>query len=283
MKFIGYIYKHTNKATGKCYIGQSTQPEARRFRKSQKIGNSYKTSIVFYNALQKYGWDQFETEILGYCVDQQSLNDLEEYYIRFYDALVPGGYNTMPKSEGKGAHAESTKLKISEKRKAYYANYEGEIVGPTRKPHRTIDSIECKECSRCSTYLPLSDYSKNSTTWDKIHIYCKSCHRQNMADHRAANPVEPLSDEAWKQSYADRKEAMSEGAKRAFEENPGLRDQISKKNSKAIVGIHVETGVKIEFASALKAKEAGFQNTNIGQAIKLGKPYKSYKWSFKTT
>ena len=61
------IYKHTNKINGKIYIGQAKgRPELRWGRK----GSNYKSSVLFYRAIQKYGWNNFCHEIL--------FNDLTE-------------------------------------------------------------------------------------------------------------------------------------------------------------------------------------------------------------
>ena len=52
------IYKHTLKEDGRVYIGQTNSIQ-NRWKPS-----AYKTCTYFYNAIQKYGWDNFEHEIL---------------------------------------------------------------------------------------------------------------------------------------------------------------------------------------------------------------------------
>ena len=54
------VYKHTNKINGKVYIGQSMNPKDRWSRQ----GHQYKGCTYFYNAIQKYGWNNFIHEIL---------------------------------------------------------------------------------------------------------------------------------------------------------------------------------------------------------------------------
>ena len=54
------VYCHTNKTNGKKYFGiTSKNPEDR-----WKNGNGYCNQIVFWNAIQKYGWDNFKHEII---------------------------------------------------------------------------------------------------------------------------------------------------------------------------------------------------------------------------
>jgi len=49
------IYIHKNKINGKVYIGQTGQDPKKRWDN----GNGYKTCSRFWNAIQKYGWDNF--------------------------------------------------------------------------------------------------------------------------------------------------------------------------------------------------------------------------------
>ena len=53
------VYKHTNKTNGKVYIGITSQDVKRRWQNGAGYYGTY-----FYNAINKYGWDGFEHEIL---------------------------------------------------------------------------------------------------------------------------------------------------------------------------------------------------------------------------
>lgn len=75
---------HTNKINGKKYVGISKNPEKR--------WKNYQGCTHFYNAIQKYGFDNFEHEILlTGLTEKQAIAKETEYIIR-YDT-VENGYN----------------------------------------------------------------------------------------------------------------------------------------------------------------------------------------------
>ena len=87
------IYLHRNKLNNKVYIGQTIQ---QNLEDRWKNGKGYKTCYYFYNAIQKYGWDNFEHIILEQNEDwtQEELNIKEKEYIIKYQANNPQyGYN----------------------------------------------------------------------------------------------------------------------------------------------------------------------------------------------
>lgn len=84
----GFIYRYIS-PNGKSYIGQTTTSLVKR---SGKRGKMYFGCKVFYNAISKYGFKNFEVEILGEF-ELNQLDKMEEYYIRKFNSLIPYGYN----------------------------------------------------------------------------------------------------------------------------------------------------------------------------------------------
>lgn len=87
------IYKITNRLSGKSYIGQAIDIEARW---SKEKGRAFSPNSSEYNktlsrAFRKYGIENFSFEILEEC-DAGDLNDREIYYISLYDTYF-NGYN----------------------------------------------------------------------------------------------------------------------------------------------------------------------------------------------
>lgn len=102
---------HRNKINNKVYIGQTKQKIENRWRH----GEGYKQCTAFYSAIQKYGWDNFEHIILETNLTLEQANQLEEYYINFYNSTnKEKGYNI---SKGGNNHtlSDDTKKKIGRK------------------------------------------------------------------------------------------------------------------------------------------------------------------------
>nr|DAG76116.1 MAG TPA: intron associated endonuclease [Caudoviricetes sp.]DAH93860.1 MAG TPA: intron associated endonuclease [Caudoviricetes sp.] len=87
-KGYGFIYMYTS-PSGKKYIGQTTRS---LFERGGRRGQHYKGCDCFYSAIQKYGFNSFEWEILKE-VKIFELNEAEKEFIQKYNTLTPNGYN----------------------------------------------------------------------------------------------------------------------------------------------------------------------------------------------
>jgi group I intron endonuclease len=83
------IYKITNKINGKIYIGQSVNIINRKKTHYRKY---HKGCPHLYNAMDKYGFDNFEFEVIEEC-DIEDLDRLEQKYIKELNTFSPNGYN----------------------------------------------------------------------------------------------------------------------------------------------------------------------------------------------
>jgi group I intron endonuclease len=97
MSSIYSIYKATNTINGKVYIGfDSKWPRRQMVHKS----NHKKILYKFYNAILKYGWENFEWEILYQSKDREhTLRTMEPQFIKEYDSFKTG-YNSTLGGEG---------------------------------------------------------------------------------------------------------------------------------------------------------------------------------------
>ena len=73
------MYIHMNKSNGKCYVGITKQkPEARW--KTEGVG--YKKCLLFWRAIEKYGWDNFDHIIFAKNLTQAEAENMEVLLIR---------------------------------------------------------------------------------------------------------------------------------------------------------------------------------------------------------
>lgn len=117
---IGYIYKTTNLINGKIYIGH---------RKKSYFDIKYKGSGKYlWNAIHKYGWDNFKTEILVECNSDEELDSEEIRLIAEYDSTnLTIGYNLTKGGGGQLGYSptEETreKLRKSSTGNKYFAGH----------------------------------------------------------------------------------------------------------------------------------------------------------------
>lgn len=110
------IYKITNKINGKNYIGFDSQWPRRKNQHKQYL-KSRKNKI--YLAFNKYGWDNFEWEIIYQSKDgKHTLNVMENFFINQYNSFE-NGYNETLGGDGTlgWVPSESYKKRKSEEQK----------------------------------------------------------------------------------------------------------------------------------------------------------------------
>ena len=104
------IYMYENIINHKRYIGQTCSSLAQR---AGKNGIKYKNCIYFYKAIQKYGWDNFQSYILEQNLSLDQANQKEQYWIDYYQTKdLNKGYN-LKNGGSNGSLSEETKQKIS--------------------------------------------------------------------------------------------------------------------------------------------------------------------------
>lgn len=105
---MGIIYKITNTANDKVYVGQTSM--LLKYRWSAHCSPSSGCTYMS-NAIKKYGKESFIIEEIGGANSQDELNYLEKHYIISSNSLVPNGYNL--KEGGMNRHNKETINKMS--------------------------------------------------------------------------------------------------------------------------------------------------------------------------
>lgn len=114
--YIIYIYR--NLITGKyVYVGQTSTSLKRR---AGKNGIGYRKTY-FEPEIQKYGWNNFQGEILTTTTDPEYANLLEWFYTIEFNTLFPNGCNDKIGSQV----SEREKNQISKKLKGRISPFKG--------------------------------------------------------------------------------------------------------------------------------------------------------------
>ena len=113
------VYQHKNKLNGKMYFGITSRSPKERWGND---GSGYKSTPHFYSAIQKYGWDNFEHNILYENITKEDACNIEKELIKKYKTQNREfGYNIL-----EGGQATKLPLEVREKMsKAMIGNKNG--------------------------------------------------------------------------------------------------------------------------------------------------------------
>ena len=85
------IYCYQNMLNNKKYIGLTSLTLKER---AGKDGHNYKDCTHFWNAIQKYGWNNFNSKVLEENLTLDEAKEKEKYYIKLYKTNNSNiGYN----------------------------------------------------------------------------------------------------------------------------------------------------------------------------------------------
>lgn len=142
------IYKAINKINGKSYIGKTIISLIER--QNEHFSNAFynNSQLYFYRSLRLYGWHSFKWEILQTCDNENILNDLEIFFIAYYNTFLGDGYNMTSGGDGFNwngrKHSKKSRLKMSKTRKSKIKNGEIKIFKPTYERKCEIMKLAAK-------------------------------------------------------------------------------------------------------------------------------------------
>lgn len=104
------VYRHIA-PNGKMYVGITSQLPQKRWNN----GHGYKHSTYFFNAIKKYGWDNFKHEILLEGLSEEEASWAEEMFVECWDLIDRDkGYNCKNGGGVHGKHTIETKERIAQ-------------------------------------------------------------------------------------------------------------------------------------------------------------------------
>lgn len=189
------VYKHTA-PSGKVYIGLTCCNPKERW----DSGHGYKRNFHFWNAIQKYGWQNIQHEIVATNLTQKQACDLEKDLIQKYDSTNPNkGYNVLAggtygftfhhtdESKNKISQA-SKKLWESEEHRKYMSERCSGENNPFYGKHHTNETRE--KIKKHAKEHPLTD--------DEIQKRVERLRQANLGIKRRKESVEKSARAKWK-------------------------------------------------------------------------------------
>lgn len=181
------VYIHTS-PSGKRYVGQTKlKPEERWKNNGAGYLRKYKRSgkyhqPAFAQAILKYGWDNFEHEIIASNLTKDEANNFEKLLIKKFNTTNPKhGYN-IKEGGSNGRHSEETKRKLSEVNKGKHL--------PEEHRNKISESNKGRHISE-ETKKKISESLKGKYVGDKSPSYGKyyseEHRRKNSESHKGKN------------------------------------------------------------------------------------------------
>lgn len=112
-----HIYAARSKTTGKVYIGLTVSLSHRK--SGHKHSATINRQTYFYNAIRRYGWDDFEWCIIETLATRSVANEVERYWINYFKSNSNSyGYNMTEGGDGGATitgryHSLETRQKIA--------------------------------------------------------------------------------------------------------------------------------------------------------------------------
>lgn len=103
---------------GKVYVGLTCHCDDIEEKRFGHDGYKYNKQPLVYRAIQKYGWDNIQHEIIAKYVSRESAVNIERDLIALYKSNERDhGYNISPGGEDGSYHSEESRKKMSEQRR----------------------------------------------------------------------------------------------------------------------------------------------------------------------
>lgn len=139
------VYKHVNKINGKIYIGQTKYGD--NPNKRWLDGRGYRVTSHFGKAIKKYGWENFDHEVLYNNLTLEEANYYENLETLKNNSNNPDfGYN-LTEGGGNARYSEEVRLRLIETKNqpAYRENQRNKKLGKKLFPNGRVISEETKQ------------------------------------------------------------------------------------------------------------------------------------------
>ena len=216
VKKVRGIYKVTNKINGKVYIGQSVDI-GRRWHTHMTA----KDDIYFHKAIQKYGVENFEWEVIEQC-KKSELDEREIYWIEYYDSFNKG-YNRTKGGDGNSGEGNPNWKGGVSSDEDYYRQYSKQWYETNKEKRKEYDK-QYREANKEKK----KEYNKQYYEGNKGQV------KQQMKEYYEKNK------EQIKQQVKEYYETNKEKKKEYYEANKEKRKEKVKEYNKQYYEVHKE-------------------------------------------
>lgn len=261
------VYKHTNLINHKSYIGITCQKLSHRWGHE---GHNYNHQPKFFNAIQKYGWDNFSHEVLYDNLTKEEATELEAKMIDKYKS-VENGYNCSIFSE----KIYTKKVKCLETEEEFIS-----IASAAKKYQKEVTTL--------SHHLNGDFTNAWGLHWIFIEDEETNIKAQNKIKQKVNKNLERNQNfiKLYKEGKTIREISSLTGSARDTISKVLKENGISfRTNKKKVIALDKETKEEIlEFSTLTDAcKWLGVSESNLGRlsaACKENKLFKGYYWIF---
>lgn len=287
------VYMHKNKINNKVYIGQTIHGDNPNVR--WKNGYGYQPNTYIRNAINEYGWDNFEHIVLCNNLTKEQALELEIKYIKEYNSTNREfGYNIT--SGGEGATGltgdknpmfgispqermdddvfEEWKKKISQRSRDRWINlspeeYEAECKKRRGKNHPRCRKIYCPELDEYFSYINEAAQKYNISK-SNIGYACKDWHFTAGKHPTTNEPLHWCYEEDMDKFYIpERRPSVfardEEWVRKQRESHIGLLVGIKNPRSRSVYCVELN---EIFWGSQCVTEKYGFDNSSIGKCCK---------------
>ena len=210
------VYRHTA-PNGKTYIGITKRPPNERWRR----GLGYQSNLIFFRAINKYGWDNIKHEILMDGLTREEAKAAEVRLIAEHRSTEREfGYNITA-----GGNTGVSRPHTQEEKEKARANWMGEKNPKAR-------SVICLET--LETYKTVSE-ARKATGASKICECCKRSYKHRTSGGYHWSFYDPDKPMTWYSSLLD-----------SYKEEESVRPPLSEVSKRKAIEAHQKTVICLE-------------------------------------
>lgn len=182
------VYVHTNKINNKKYVGITRQEPKQRW-------SCYRKSSLIWRAFDKYGRENFDSQVIVQNLAKEEAESLEIYFIATYHSLsTEWGYNIERGGSAPGKMADCQKKRCSEVFKEYYSDVK----------HREESSKRMKEYWEKHYEYMYATSQNNQVKEKRAQSINRAYAITNLRQKLSEGLVERWSDPTYKEKMSER-------------------------------------------------------------------------------